>query len=206
MRKTKGDRRNLMKSKKALTMISLSVLLLLLASTASAQDVWNEDLAFQMKSEAAAQRYSFLGTTLPIAAGVVSAYNGRMGTPEITLITAGIIAGASLGYFYGGDASRGVQGIAIRGGLAAASLIIGNKMGLEIDIFGTGEADDEGWPIVIIGTVLVIGHAISDVAGVRDHIWERNDELIRRSQASVTLNPRYFVDSGAGGLELQVTF
>ena len=216
-----------MRTTKVTAIALVGAFLLLSSGAINAQDIRYDDSAFQLKSPQKAQAISALSTFGPVATGALwwaldgpdavrtyDTYGRSPGsytkdpdrTGPITLIISGVMIGPSVGYFYGNATSRGVEGIAIRGGVAAASLIVGNEMGLEIDIFGTGEADDDGWLVVITGVAFVIGHAISDIASVKDHVRERNDELTYENRSSVTLTPKYFTGSGAAGLQLQVTF
>ena len=139
---------------------------------------------------------SLSGTVIPVGAALAEAVQPQW-------VITGIFLGPSLGYFYGGEAGRGLKGIAVRGSVAAASLLVGAELGLEFNIFGTGDADDEGWPIVILGAAFVTGHAIYDIAKVKGAVRKHNHQLQERSLSVV---PTYFPDSDAAGLALQLTF
>ena len=43
-------------------------------------------------------------------------------------------------------------------------------LGLEIDVFGTGTADDDGWPILIGGSIIAVGDAFIDIIKVKSDI------------------------------------
>jgi hypothetical protein len=126
------------------------------------QSLENDEYSFQPREVSKARLYSLLATGIPVTFGVVSAYNGTLGTPELFLISGGLIVGPSVGYIYAGMNERGAKGIIYRSVLGAGAVLLGDQMGLEIDIFGTGEADDDGWPVAIFGAAFLIGHAIND--------------------------------------------
>lgn len=175
--------------------------LLSLSTAGQSQETGYDSLNFQIKSENTALLYSGLGTLTPVGLGLAVS-DGSV----FKVAATGIIVGPSLGYFYGGEPGRGLRGITIRLGVAAGSFLVGNAMGLEINLFGGSGADDDGWPVVFVGALFVLSHGIYDIARVRGVVRENNLEIIRRNQASVIVMPKYFADSGAGGLELRVAF
>jgi hypothetical protein len=181
---------------KTLVTLTLLTAFLPLAVATQAKDRGYSNLTFQPKSEGAALCWSLLGTVVPVVGTSVAG-------GEFVLATAGIFVGPSLGYFYGGETARGLKGIAIRGCVATASLLIGAELGLEFDIFGTGDADDDGWAIVGLGAGFVMGHAIYDIAKVKSTVRKHNEKLRARSLGIV---PTYSPNSDAAGLALQMTF
>jgi hypothetical protein len=179
-----------MKGKTLVTVTLLSALSLLSAA-AQAQESASDSLAFQPKSEATSVALSVLGTVAPVGAALAK-------TVEPEWVLTGIFLGPSLGYFYGGEAGRGLKGIAIRGGVATASVLVGGELGL--DVLGP---DDEGWLVVLGGAVFVTGHAIYDIAKVKSTVRKHNEEMQTRSLSIV---PTYSRDWDAAGLALQLTF
>lgn len=171
----------------------------------SAQGLGNEEYSFQLKSASKASLYSFLATAVPVTVGTLSAFDKDLGTDELILISSGLIVGPSVGYIYAGMNEHGTKGIVYRSVFGAGAVLLGNSMGLEIAIFG-GEADDEGWPLAIFGTAFLIGHAVIDLARVNSLVNKHNYEKYLYNETSVFLYPKYFADSGAGGLELNIRF
>lgn len=179
-----------MKGKTLVTLTLLSALLLLAVAT-QAQESGSGNLTYQPKSEASALMLSLSGTVIPVGAALAEVV-------EPGWVLTGIFLGPSLGYFYGGEAGRGLKGIAIRGGVATASVLIGAELGL--DIWG---GDTGGWGVVLAGTVFVVGDAIYDVARVRSTVRKHNEKL---QAGSLGIVPTYSADSDAPGLALQMTF
>lgn len=183
----------------------LIVATITIAQHTSAQGLKNEELSFQPKSASKASLYSFLATAVPVTVGTLSAFDKDLGTDELILISSGLIVGPSVGYIYAGMNEHGTKGIVYRSVFGAGAVLLGNSMGLEIAVFG-GDADDEGWPLAIFGTAFLIGHAVIDLARVNSLVNKHNYEKYLYNETSVTLYPKYFADSGAGGLELNITF
>jgi hypothetical protein len=177
---------------KGKTLVALTLLsaFLLLTVTAQAQDRGSDGLTYQPKSETTALMLSLSGTVIPVGLAVAEVFEPRW-------VITGIFVGPSLGYFYGGEPGRGLKGIAIRGGVATASVLVGAELGL--DIWGDGG----GWWVVLAGTAFVVGDAIYDVARVRSTVRKHNEKLQARSLGIV---PTYPPDSDAPGLALQLTF
>lgn len=169
------------------------------------QSLENYQDTFQPKDPSEAKLYSLLATGIPVTFGIVSAYNDRMETPELFLISGGLIVGPSVGYLYAGMNDRGVKGIIYRSVFGAGAVMLGDRMGLEISLFG-GDADDDGWPVAIFGGVFLVTHAIIDLAKVGGRVEEYNFRKLCEKEISVNVYPRYFADSHAGGLELNITF
>jgi hypothetical protein len=154
----------------------------------------------QPKSEEAALRYSLFGTLLPLGTGAIMGAAGEFGGSEIVIMGTGLVVGPSLGYFYGGCPGRGVAGIGTRIGVSAATAVgmcIASKSG-------------NGW--VSLGGVVTVGlagscfvaiHALVDVGEVKGAVREHS---LASTKTPIRVVPTYFADSGAGGLQLQLTF
>jgi len=181
-----------------LTIILLTVLLLAVSNNAYAQNNTSFKSGFKPKSETNAFLWSLSGTVVPIYLG--ASQENEIG---LFLFIGGVFIGPSLGYFYGDIPKRGLRGFAVRGGVMLGSLMIGSAMGLETCVFGNSERNDDGWAVVGLGALFVVGHSIYDIIAVPFAVREHNRSL---QSASMTLLPKYFADSGAGGLELKVTF
>jgi hypothetical protein len=219
------QRRKIMKVKERVTVIFLVLMSVVFFSNVSAQDknIFNSN--FKPKSETNALIWSVSGTLIPVATGLgiwfmdkgkIKRYDdpytdwsfSDREDPDRTLptilIISGIMVGPSVGYFYGGEAGRGISGFSIRVGLGMLTFM------------GTGIAvssSDDGWDAISaaaigisIGSGLILTHSIYDIVKVKSTIHKHNLELMRKSQTHVMLIPKYFADSGAGGLELRMTF
>lgn len=197
-----------MKVKEIITVIVVGLMVVVFSSNAYAQDKNSINFDFKPRSETNALLWSLSGTIVPIYAGTKLTKNGGPG--RLLLIASGVLIGPSLGYFYGDIPKRGLRGVAVRSGVIFGSFVIGGAIGLDIciSLFGNSnsECNDDGWTVVGLGALFVIGHGLYDIATVKSTIQKHNLELMRKNQTSVTLMPKYFANSGAGGLELRVTF
>lgn len=193
-----------MKKIKTITGITATCLILTFALSFS-QGLEKDQYSFKLKDPSKAGLYSLLATGIPVTFGVVSAYNDHLGTPEVLLISGGLIFGPSVGYIYAGMNDRVSKGIVYRSLFGAGAILLGNKMGMEIAIFG-GDVDDDGWPVAICGGVFLITHAVIDLVKVNSRVEEYNFQKLCKKEISVNVYPKYFADSHAGGLELNITF
>jgi hypothetical protein len=202
--------------------ILLTVLVLAFYGSTSAQDKTSFNSNYKPKSERKTLMWSVSGTVLPVATGLgilftdkdkikrsYNAYTDKWYTYRespnptlpIVLLCSGIIIGPSLGYFYGGESDYGWKGIAIR-----STTCLGALIGAEMASQETGEVWN-GWSVwsgvffICSGVALV--NSITDITKVRGAIREHN-QFIR--ETAISLTPKYFADSGAGGLELRMTF
>lgn len=219
-----------MKTSKAVAVTMMGIFLLLPCATANGQNIQHDTLTFKLKSPGKAQAISALSTFGPVATGVlwwaldgpeeIKSYSpdGRLRgsypenpdrTGPVTLILSGIMIGPSAGYFYGDCADRGVKGTMLRVGIGALTMMAASKVASAAE---TGEALDfsglaAGLAVGAVGVGIITIDAIYDIGQVKNTVENRNWKLMRQhEQTSVKLFPRYFADSGAGGLQLQVTF
>ena len=190
--------------------ISLMVIMIAFASTTCAQLTGCDGAAIQLKSEDVAMELSRMGTLAPIGFALlgIRIYNS---TPYMHglgegLIIAGITMGPSLGYFYGGLRKRGAMRAGQRLGLVMATYLL-HKMASNKDS-SDDPLKDSGLKetVFVIGASIITIHAIYDILEVRNSVREHNNQLINQNQTSVILTPRYFANSGTGGLELRINF
>lgn len=209
--------------------ILLTVLMLAFYGNASAQDKTFFNSNYKPKSETNALIWSVSGTFLPVATGlgILFTDKGKIKrhynpytdhwytyrespnpTLPIILMISGVVVGPSFGYFYGGCNNRGVRGILVRVGTGALTLAIGGSI-------ATSHRSDEWMDfsglvafivVCAVGSVVILGEAIIDIVEVSEAVRERNEESRQKNQTSVTLMPKYFADSGVGGLELRIRF
>jgi len=178
-------------------MFLLAVLVFAFSGSISAQTIGEDNQVIQLKSETTALQYSLYGTLFPVGISLAS-------KSGYELAIAGVLVGPSLGYFYGGKADRGMKGILIRTGTVALTWVIG---GIAAQSAGGGFSGLEAAiKVCAVGAGVVLIEAIYDIATVKSTVRKHNEELRQKNQTSVTLLPKYFADSGAGGLELRITF
>jgi hypothetical protein len=163
----------------------------------------------KLKSETKALRWSLLGTLVPVSAGLGTGilYSGPEDDPAPTLILmgSGLVIGPSLGYFYGGRGDRGMKGILIRVGMevffVSAAMIAVEEVGTS----GFGDFSNVVAAVIIlsVGQGFVLAHGIYDIAKVKSEVRKYNQSL---QKTSLMLMPKYFVDSGAPGIQLRIMF
>jgi hypothetical protein len=154
------------------------------------------------RSKAIAFMASFLGTAGPTAAAVPMLFQEHAHTPimGISLLSSGLIIGPSAGYFYAGQTHRAMKGFAIRTGVALTGCLVGS-----VAVSGGGlEAIPRGITVAAITSGVILIYGIYDIAAVAQSVERRNQ--IIRDRANIRLSPTYFADSGAAGMQLQVTF
>lgn len=123
--------------------------------------------------------------------------------PTLTLIGSpfGLIAGPSIGYFYGGVPGRGWFGIGIRtvgvGGMISSFAICGWDCGPGDSNYGLA------WLVFGTGGAIVLGDIIYDLATVKKAVRKHNRSL---QKTGWMLVPVYLGEHNAGGLQLRVTF
>jgi hypothetical protein len=194
------------------------------------QDLESEKYSHRLKSEKRALSYSLLGTLTPVSTGIIwwaaDGYETKVKsytvnekvytrsyrvdpdrTVPVCLILTGIAVGPSAGYFYAGRPWRGVSGILLRVGTGAATRAL-------IDMIVKSSEGGGGFGfsfpaaaglIGLAGVTAIIVEVVVDIKNVRTVVKERNSK-IQNKTSNITLAPRYFADSGAGGLELNITF
>ena len=152
------------------------------------------------KSEGAALRYSLFGTLLPLGTGAIMGAAGEFDGSEMVIMATGLVVGPSIGYFYGGCPGRGVAGIGTRIGLSAATAV-----GMCIAGSGGDGYGSLGGVVAVglAGSCAVALHALIDIGEVKGAVREHNCAW---TQTPIRVVPAYFADSGAGGLQLQLTF
>jgi len=200
--------------------------MLLLTTSARAQGEFPYYSSPQLKSENTALKYSAASTVVPIAAGVLwwsldspekvnyfDHYGGYIGsyhkepdrTVPLLLISTGIMVGPSIGYFYGGRATRGMTGLCIRAGTAVLTAIVADAVANnQPDVFLAETF--AGYAVGIAGSIVIIIESIYEIAAVRGAVREHNNEFIRHQGSSVTLFPVYFAQSETVGLGINVNF
>jgi len=120
--------------------------------------------------------------------------------PTITIVASplGLIAGPSMGYFYGGAPGRGWLGIGIRtagvGGMIVSFAASWDCSGSEC---GTGLA------FFTLGAAITVGSAIYDIATVKSIVRKHNQSL-RKTGWMIT--PKFLAKHKAGILELRLRF
>jgi hypothetical protein len=214
-------------SKLTLTIVALAALITNSASRAQVSD--KSALNFKPRSSGDAQLYSLSGTLLPIAAGIawwvldedekvieVMDY-GDWSHSRVThvasdktipnsLIFAGLFGGPAIGYYYGGCYKRGNIGILIRAGiftLFAVEPFLESKIKGEWTEWSASDLFD---PRNVGGIyLLVLIESVYDICKVKGAIDKYNHKHSNRT-SGLTLTPKYFADTGAAGLQLDVNF
>jgi hypothetical protein len=128
-----------------------------------------------------------------------SLYGTLIPLPTLVFTLPGLIAGPSLGYFYGGKPGRAWTGIGLRtagvGGMVSSFAICGWDCGPGDDSY------DLAWAVFIASGALVVGSAVYDIATVKGAVRDRNERLLGDRWE---ISPRYF--SRSRGIGLQVRF
>ncbi|HEX9917424.1 MAG TPA: hypothetical protein VGB16_06765 [candidate division Zixibacteria bacterium] len=176
---------------------------------------------FKLKSENVGLCYSLLGTFVPIGTGILiwildEPYYVEHDRPDryggdwlekkdpsrvipVALIASGLIVGPSMGYFYAGESWRGFKGVAIRlgtGGITVLCMALCYDSDLDnyATLFGG---------IGFISSIVFLIDVIYDIAKVKSTVRKHNLAL---HKTALILAPRYFVDSKACGVGLQIKF
>jgi len=161
-----------------------------------------------LKSETKAFNLSFFGTLIPVGLGVglgavsLATDKSERGVAFLSVASAGIVIGPSLGYFYAGKSGRG---------LATAGLRFLLIPGVFLASFATcgwdcGEGDsgyDAAWVILIVGEALVVVSAVYDIATVKKAVRKKNQAW---GDKNWMIAPKYFAESQTAGVELQFRF
>jgi len=220
-----------MKRLMAKLLVITTIIALMLGGTGQAQTKRLDFSDYRQKSPEKAAKYSVIGMLIPIVAGIAwwkidnpktktetRYYDGWSYTSTHTedpdhaipaiLIFSGIFLGPSAGYFYGGCPGRGVKGVLLRVGTGALTAVAASAAASSyesdeaLDFSGIAAAATVG----AIGSGMILIEAIIDIAKVKGAIEKNNIERTRQAGTNVKLLPRYFADSNAGGLELNITF
>lgn len=154
------------------------------------------------KSRSKATQLSLFGTVLPMAAAVpflgqgkeIEAANNVAG---LTILGLGLFVGPSIGHLYAENKSRAFGGIGIRM-LSAGLAVYGLS---KIEIFG----DDNGGGGLLfsLGGIICIGSAVADIVNAGKSVDKYNKFL---SSANLKINPTFFANVNAPGLNVMITF
>ncbi|HUG27687.1 MAG TPA: hypothetical protein VMK53_05255 [Gemmatimonadales bacterium] len=152
--------------------------LLLCATLAEAQEAGGAPL-----SPAAAQRVSLAAFLVPVVAGIVliapeDATDGAV-TAGRVLFFSGTLLGPAAGYWLGGAAGRGWLGVGIRAAITGATFAIVDDDYASLSAAG-------------IGGLILLGHAVYDVARVK------SITAGRQAQLRLGLSPAWVTGSGIG--------
>ncbi len=179
-----------------------------------------EQTPFKLKSENVGLCFSLLGTFVPIGAGVLLwildvpyhvEYDRHAYFPyridrkvtsrviPIALIASGVIVGPSLGYFYAGEGWRGFKGMVIRLGTGGITVLCA-ALCLDSDLHNYAVLFED---ICIISSIVAVTDVIYDIAKVKSAVRKHNS---KPQKTSLILAPKYFTDSNAYGVGLQVRF
>jgi len=160
-----------------------------------------------LKSESTALTLSLVSTLVPPGAGIALMASedaggyGNDATAEIGAIVAGsaLYFGPAIGYWYGGASGRGWKGVGLRFGVGAATTLGALAIcgGERCGIWGDDDGAATGAALLVLaGGGFILGSAIYDIAKVKSHVREANDEKLRRSGVELSLAPTL---SPAGG-------
>ncbi len=149
----------------------------------------------KLKSEKTAFALSLFGTLLPTVSGFASLYGNTGDVTPFIIFGSGLVFGPSLGYFYGGRVGRGITGIGIRAGLAAATVVAADEAG-----------KSGGWGGAIaasIGSGVVFVAGVVDIASVPGAVRKHNRLM---QEKALVVTPAYFAQHGAPGVKVQIQF
>lgn len=185
-------------------MLKSSVLILVTLLLASFSPTVAVSEPYKEKSEKMAQDLSVSGTVIPVVVGVVvwAAYRTG-GEPSrkipIAFIYGGLILGPSWGYFYTESVPRGLLGIGMRTaiGLYTISVIQNKEEDNELRIPNLQNS------FFLVGTSFMAVSAIYDIFEIRESVRKHNR---KQWDKSFMLTPRYFSESKAVGLGIEMKF
>ena len=170
-----------------------------------------------LKSEDTALWLSLGSTLLPMGAGALmlaaSDEDGTLGTVGALLTGSGLYFGPAVGYWYGGAAGRGWKGVGIRFGTGlVASLgvlaICGGNGGENCNFFDSKNDDTVAAAslLMLAGLGVMAFSAVYDIAKVKSHVREANDEK-RRHAAQIAVAPVVSpANGGTAGLVASIRF
>ncbi|UCC80433.1 MAG: hypothetical protein JSW64_03465 [Candidatus Zixiibacteriota bacterium] len=168
------------------------------------------DSSEELKSPFLAFSASLAGLILPIAASpiLVQDIDDRFSAATIFALGTCLIVGPASGYFYADMPEYAMKGIRNRAGLGLSGLFI---CSIAVTLTRDGGGPPGAKFMVAFSTSAVTIAAISafaiyDVVKVGKRVREKNAKLMKQKRESVSIVPTYFADSGAGGLELNITF
>jgi len=175
------------------------------------QDAAGERI-FKPKSEAKARGLCIIGTLLPVAAGgliwSLDQPEKKYGpspdrTVPIVLILTGIVTGPSYGYFYAEQPGRGMLSIGIRLGIGTATWWA-TEVAQRSSETSAKFFDHPKDKIVALGSLCLLASGIYDIVKVKNAVRKYNQ--IIRERRSLILMPKYFSESKAVGLGIEMKF
>lgn len=207
------------------TPVVLSVERFMLGGVHNTKGIDSVSTAQKLPSPGKALTWSLAWTLVPIAAGaaiwstqesehVTEYYNGYESndyykdpnrTLPLVIIAMGVIIGPSAGYFYGDCDGRGGTGIAIRGLVAAATVVTAAVVANSVQTDGWLDYSglEAGLTIGSVGGGIMVIDALYDLARVQHNVEAQNN---RKLATRVGLAPGISVDGGTPMLNLCVTF
>jgi len=170
---------------------------LLLTTPLAAQDTTRP------MAENAAYRLSLWATVIPVAAAttimVVQGSGGDFAGPNF-LGSVGLFVGPSMGYFSAGLGGRGLKGLGIRVGLAAATGMAAFAV-CGMDCTEGQSKYDAANVIMLGGAGLIVVSAIYDISHLRQNVRRRAERATNR----LSLTPTY-EGAGRAGLRIRLAF
>lgn len=122
--------------------------------------------------------------------------------PTVVLTIPGIVVGPSTGYFYSDMKGRAWRGIALRtvglGGMISSFAIC------SWDNCGPGDDNyTTAWIVFASSAGLMVASAVYDIASIKKDTRKKNDSIVH---SSLSLVPRYFVQTKSVGVTLRLRF
>jgi hypothetical protein len=75
------------------------------------------------------------------------------------------------------------------------------------NIWSDDQSAGDTWALPSLGlSIFIVIDIMHDIAVVDNHVRERNERIFLKNAGALKIAPAYFPDSGAGGLQLRVTF
>lgn len=187
-------------------LIFLVVSLFLIISSQS----FSEEETFKPKSERRALDLSVMGTFLPVAAGwTILVLNDTDEEPPLAigLIIGGTVVGPSLGYLYGAPTLGNMKGFLIRSTVVGLAIWIWHEIELndKRDCFSCYDTSDwNRFFLILFSSSAVLISGITDIVKVKNKVREHNRKLLFKNSCIIT--PKYFAESQAWGLGIEVKF
>jgi len=186
----------------ALTLLGTALLLSTAPATAAGQGA---PTTFRPKSEATSIMYSVLGTVVPTAVGMGLASAGEFDGISVYLVLYGIYLGPATGYFYAGEAGRGARGVAVRGGITLATLLMVGAVcsGGGCNMWGDDRSMPAAGVMVLIGMAGMVGSMVYDIASAGSAARRWN---ARQVASKVSVAPTLDPVTASPGVAVRVQF